>query len=33
VRLLDSGRIGFTTGLTVVGDGTVRSIIVVPAER
>jgi hypothetical protein len=33
VRLLDSGRIGIPTGLTVVADGTVRTIIVVPAER
>jgi S1-C subfamily serine protease len=33
VRLLDAERIGIPTGLTVVADGKLRTVIVVPDER
>jgi S1-C subfamily serine protease len=33
VRLLDGKRIGIPTGLSVVADGALRTIIVVPEER
>jgi S1-C subfamily serine protease len=33
VRLLDGERIGIPTGLSVVSDGKLRTIIIVPDER
>jgi S1-C subfamily serine protease len=33
VRLLDAGRIGIPTGLSVVAEGKLRTVIVVPDER
>jgi S1-C subfamily serine protease len=33
VRLLDGERIGIPTGLSVVADGKLRTIIIVPDER
>jgi hypothetical protein len=33
VRLLDGERIGIPTGLSVIANGELRTIIVVPEER